>query len=307
MKKKVILMVAIIAIVVVGSLCVGAMSSKASQSTGIITEVDGVLSYVVNDTVQKDYTGEVTYEGVTYAVENGEVLVDFTGLFKATREGVLYIYVVNGVMDNSYTGLAEGYYGTYNVKNGEVEYVHMMSNYHMEEVNGKLYYFCNSKLVEGYTGIIKHEGVRYYVLQGQHCSIYTGIFTWRNVTYCIENGIVNEKRTAIIDYAYKQISSREYINDNTGTDFVRKVFSANSIELPRNAKEILTCGTRVDATQMKPGDIIIYNRTANYIEMGIYVGNDRMACTFPSNEARTINIKDERDYNNYSAIVSYID
>lgn len=308
MKKKILLMVAIIVAVVVGSLCVRAISSKASNGDKTIVEVEGELICVVDGKVATDYTGEVTYEGVTYAVENGKVAVDFTGLFKTTtRENVLYIYVVNGVMDKEYTGLAECFYGTYVVRNGVVKYEPMMSNYHMEDVNGKLYYLCDSKVVEGYTGIIKHNGVRYYVLHGEHCEIYTGIFTWRNVTYCIEKGVINEKRTAIIDYALKQKDTRTNVADNTGTEFVRKVFSVNSIELPGSAKEILNNGVRVEQSNIKPGDIVIYRRTPNYIEMGIYVGNNRMVYTFPQNEVKIVNIKDHKDYNNYNAIVSYID
>ena len=300
MKKKILLMVAVIAIVVVGSLYVGAICSKADNSNKAIKEVDGVLSYVVEGEVASDYTGEVTYEGVTYAVENGKVKSDFTGLFRATREGALYIYVVNGIMDENYTGLAECFYGKYVVREGIVKHYPMMSYYHMEDVNGKLYYLCNSKVVEGYTGVIKHEGVRYYVLHGQHCEIYTGIFTWRNVTYCIEKGVINEKRTAIIDYALKQVENRTSAFDNTGTDFVRRVFSANDIELPYTSKEILNNGSKVDIDEGKPGDIVVFS-------MGIYVGNNRMACTFPSSEAKIVNIKDQRDYNNYNAIISYID
>lgn len=307
MKKKILVIMAIIVAVVVGSLCVGTLSSKADNSEKAIKEVNGDLCYVVNGDIDTQYTGEVTYEGVTYAVEKGFVKEDFTGLFRATREGALYIYVVNGVMDENYTGLAECFYGNYVVRNGVVKYYHMMSNYHMEDVNGKLYYLCNSKVVEGYTGIVKHEGVRYYVLHGQHCEIYTGIFTWRNVTYCLEKGVVNEKRTAIIDYALKQVESRTSTSDNTGADFVRRVFSANDIELPYTSKEILNNGLKVSVDNVKPGDIVVFSRTPNYIEMGIYVGNDRMACTFPASEAKVVNIKDEKDYNNYNAIVSYID
>lgn len=59
--------------------------------------------------------------------------------------------------------------------------------------------------------------------------------------------------------------------------FVKKVFAAQSLPLPRTAREQFTKGTVVPLEQLQKGDLLFYQTYAGFpSHVGIYVGNELM-------------------------------
>ena len=78
-----------------------------------------------------------------------------------------------------------------------------------------------------------------------------------------------------------------------------KVYSAIGLVLPsRNWDKINSKDNKkIDRSRMRPGDMIWYGRTANYQEIGVYVGNGKMVLTSSSKRiAQFIDIEEEYDY-----------
>lgn len=290
MKKQVVF--AIIAMVVVGSVIgFNVIKSKASEGTGVIQQIYGELFYTVNGEVQEDFTDALDYQGTVYCIQNGKVALDYTGLFNSDSHGT--IYIVKGIMEKNFTGLISNHNGTFLVENGKVGFgkdaVHGL-----REVNGQIHYFSGSRVSYAFTGISRLNTTRYYVVKGEICSRYTGIYTYKNVNYYIEKGIVNDKRTKVIDKAINSIG-----NECLAEDMTAKIYSTIGLSLPSknwdkiNSKD----NKKIDKSNMRPGDMLWYGRTANYQEIGVYVGNDKMVLTSSSRSVtQFIDIEEENDY-----------
>ena len=298
-KKHVV--IAVIAMLVVGSVFgLKVLKSSASEGKGIIEQIDGVLYYTVDGEIMEDFTDAVEYQGTIYCVKDGMVPYDYTGLFNTQSMGT--IYVVNGIMQKNYTGLASNHNGTFLVENGKVP-LGKDGVHGLKEVNGEIYYFSGSKVTYSFTGITRLNTTRYYVLKGEICRRYTGVYTYRNENFYIEKGVVNEKRSKVLDAAI-ECKGKNCRNE----DLTAKAYSKIGLELPSknwdkiNSKD----NKKVDRNSMKPGDMLWYGRTANYQELGIYIGNDKMIRTFGSDDtADVVNIKDDVNYNGGN-VVSWI-
>lgn len=91
-----------------------------------------------------------------------------------------------------------------------------------------------------------------------------------------------DKATQVLEYA-KQFVGVKYVyggESPKGFDcsgFTQYVFAHFNIRLPRSAWEYANVGTKVSRSDMKPGDIILFDRYDDWTlgHVGIYMGNDK--------------------------------
>lgn len=91
-----------------------------------------------------------------------------------------------------------------------------------------------------------------------------------------------ELASKIIDYA-KQFTGVPYVyggstpNGFDCSGFTQYVFKKFNIKVPRTAQEYANVGTKISRENLKPGDVILFDRHNDYRlgHVGIYLGNDK--------------------------------
>ncbi len=93
---------------------------------------------------------------------------------------------------------------------------------------------------------------------------------------------VSDVRVSIVNYA-KQFLGNPYVWGGTslthGADcsgYVQSIFKHFNIYLPRTSSQQATCGTKVSASEMKPGDLVFYAKYGRVNHVAIYIGNGQV-------------------------------
>ena len=93
---------------------------------------------------------------------------------------------------------------------------------------------------------------------------------------------VSDVRVSIVNYA-KQFLGNPYVWGGTsltkGADcsgYVQSVFRHFNISLPRTSAAQSTVGTKVSASEMKPGDLVFYAKYGRVNHVAIYIGNGQV-------------------------------
>ena len=93
---------------------------------------------------------------------------------------------------------------------------------------------------------------------------------------------VSDVRVSIVNYA-KQFLGNPYVWGGTsltkGADcsgYVQSVFRHFNISLPRTSAAQSTCGTKVSASDVKPGDLFFYAKYGRVNHVAIYIGNGQV-------------------------------
>ena len=93
---------------------------------------------------------------------------------------------------------------------------------------------------------------------------------------------VSDVRVSIVNYA-KQFLGNPYVWGGTslthGADcsgYVQSIFKHFNIYLPRTSSQQANCGTKVSASEMKPGDLVFYAKYGRVNHVAIYIGNGQV-------------------------------
>ncbi len=93
---------------------------------------------------------------------------------------------------------------------------------------------------------------------------------------------VSDVRVSIVNYA-KQFLGNPYVWGGTsltkGADcsgYVQSIFKHFNVYLPRTSAAQSTCGTKVSASEMKPGDLVFYAKYGRVNHVAIYIGNGQV-------------------------------
>ncbi len=93
---------------------------------------------------------------------------------------------------------------------------------------------------------------------------------------------VSDVRVSIVNYA-KQFLGNPYVWGGTsltkGADcsgYVQSIFKHFNIYLPRTSAAQSTVGTKVSASEMKPGDLVFYAKYGRVNHVAIYIGNGQV-------------------------------
>ncbi len=93
---------------------------------------------------------------------------------------------------------------------------------------------------------------------------------------------VSDIRVDLCQYA-KQFLGNPYVWGGTsltnGADcsgFVLSVFAKYGVSLPRTSREQATRGTKIDADQLKPGDLVFYAKGGTINHVAIYIGSGQV-------------------------------
>lgn len=92
----------------------------------------------------------------------------------------------------------------------------------------------------------------------------------------------SDMASKVLEYA-KQFAGVPYVyggstpNGFDCSGFTKYVFKKFNIYVPRSAKEYAGIGTKISRSNIKPGDILLFDRYNNYQlgHVGIYLGNDK--------------------------------
>ncbi len=165
---------------------------------------DGKVTFEKNG-VLEDTTGAIGEPGVLYYVVGSKVQFDYTGVTNNGNENGLW-YIRDGVVDFSYTGFAKNDTGAWYVEDGKVT----------REKND---------IIEDTTGTIGKSGIRYYVLNSEVQSDYTGVADYISggVWWYIKNGQVDITANTVA----KNKNGWWYVADGK-VDFTYNGFGENS-------------------------------------------------------------------------------
>ncbi len=94
---------------------------------------------------------------------------------------------------------------------------------------------------------------------------------------------VSSKRVEIVEYA-KQFLGNRYVWGGTsltkGTDcsgFTMSIYKKFGVSLPHSSQAQAGCGTKVDFSNIKPGDLVFYSRGSKSIgHVALYIGNGQV-------------------------------
>ncbi len=167
------------------------ISVQTIKGNGLVRNSDGIWYYVIDDKVQNDYTGLVSYNGGWYYVQNGvlkwgvKTLVQYNGT---------WYYVNNSTVDWSYTGLVQFNNNWYYIQKGVLKWgVRTLVQY-----NGTWYYVDNSTLDWNYTGIFNYGGTDYYIQNGSIKWGVNGLTNVKGTWYYLNNSAVKRGYTGLV-------------------------------------------------------------------------------------------------------------
>ncbi len=93
---------------------------------------------------------------------------------------------------------------------------------------------------------------------------------------------VSELRVNLVNYS-KQFLGNPYVWGGTsltkGCDcsgYVQQIFKKFNIRLPRTSREQATCGTKISASDVRPGDLVFYSKRGVVNHVAIYIGNGQV-------------------------------
>lgn len=196
-----------------GGTCLGRWEAHGKLSSYIEYErtdpwielVNGEWCYVVNGSVDYNYTGlgqnengwwyckngkvDFTYNGVVqnengwWKVENGQVNFNYTGLAK-NENG--WWYLKNGKVDFYYNGVVQNEYGWWVVINGKVDFA-----YHGLASNQYGWWYCRDGKVDfEYNGLCVNQNGIWVIEKGKVNFDYSGDYKFSGSTFRIQNGKV---------------------------------------------------------------------------------------------------------------------
>ena len=93
---------------------------------------------------------------------------------------------------------------------------------------------------------------------------------------------LSAERKALFDYAKKFLGNR-YVYGGTsltkGTDcsgFTMRIYEKFGYKLPRTSRSQATIGTKINESQLKPGDLVFYARNGRVYHVAMYAGNGKI-------------------------------
>lgn len=102
----------------------------------------------------------------------------------------------------------------------------------------------------------------------------------------VQSGAISSIRYKMICFAEKYIGYRykfggEVLTKKVGSGidcsaFMQKIYATYGYKIPRNSKAQSGCGTAITRKQLKPGDLVFYNRDGDIGHVAMYIGNNRI-------------------------------
>ncbi len=93
---------------------------------------------------------------------------------------------------------------------------------------------------------------------------------------------VSDVRVSLVNYS-KQFLGNPYVWGGTsltkGCDcsgYVMQIFKKYGYSLPRTSRQQATCGTKISASQARPGDLFFYSKAGRINHVAIYIGNGQV-------------------------------
>ncbi|MBO5551596.1 MAG: C40 family peptidase, partial [Lachnospiraceae bacterium] len=93
---------------------------------------------------------------------------------------------------------------------------------------------------------------------------------------------VSDVRVSLVNYS-KQFLGNPYVWGGTsltkGCDcsgYVMQIFRKYGYSLPRTSRQQATCGTKIKASEARPGDLFFYSKAGRINHVAIYIGNGQV-------------------------------
>jgi hypothetical protein len=128
---------------------------------------------------------------------------------------------------------------------------------------------------------VEYDGQQLYVSK-DYVTVDTKLKTALNMTEFLYGEGVSDIRVELCEYA-KQFVGNPYVWGGTsltkGADcsgFVLSVFAKYGISLPHSSRAQANCGTRIDISDLKPGDLVFYAKGSRINHVAIYIGGGQV-------------------------------
>lgn len=251
------------------------MNFKSIRNTMLVLACAGVIILPSMKTEAAELS-QVVSAGVATAIEHVE---DEVALASAVAPSVVEGYTVLGIVDAE-----SGYINIREEANTESEIVGKIAkNAICEVVSAEADWFeIESGEIKGYisgeyllTGIAANEKAESLMAEGKELETALTMIEYR-----YGKG-VTDIQMEICEYA-RQFVGNPYRWGGTsltkGADcsgFTLSVYAKYGVSLPHSSKAQANCGTRVDLSELQPGDLVFYGGS-NIHHVAMYIGNGQV-------------------------------